>query len=83
MNEITIKIQDLNPSDAELSDLNDQTAQSIVGSGPVSAFGAALATTLGIGINGLRTGQSSSSILQQQIDFGVPAFAVGFFIPGP
>jgi hypothetical protein len=83
MNEITIKIQDLNPSDAELFDLNDQTVQSIVGGGPISAFASAFATTAGIGIYGLGTGQSSRSILAQQVAFGVPAFVGGFLIPGP
>jgi hypothetical protein len=82
MNNVSIEIQELSYDD-ELSDLDDKAVHSIMGSGIIGAVGAALVTTVGIGINGLRTGQSGSSILQQQIDYGVPAFAVGFFLPEP
>jgi hypothetical protein len=83
MEKITIKIQDLNCDDTDLSNLNDKTVESITGSGIFGAFASTFIVTAGIGINGLRTGQSGSSILQQQIDYGVPAFAVGFFLPEP
>jgi hypothetical protein len=83
MNEITLKIQDLNCGNTELSDLNDKTVQSIAGSGPLAGLGAAFGTTLGIGIYGLATNQSTESILTQQAAFGIPAFIGGFLTPGP
>ena len=63
--------------------LGDGESHTIHGGGPISGLAAAFGTTLGIGINGLVTGQSSGSILQQQVAFGVPAFIGGALVPGP
>ena len=83
MNEITIKIQDLNHDSAELSNLDDKAVQSIVGSGLLGGFASASAAVIGVTIDGWRNGRSSAVIMQQQIDYGVPAFAFGFLLPEP
>jgi hypothetical protein len=75
-----IQFKDL---DLEMTEVTDDDLMSVLGSGPISAFASAFATTAGIGINGLVTGQSTSSILSQQATFGVPAFIGGLLIPGP
>ena len=75
-----IQLKDL---DLEMTEVTDDHLILVMGSGPISAFASAFATTAGIGINGLVTGQSTSSILSQQASFGIPAFIGGFLIPGP
>jgi hypothetical protein len=82
MNEITIKIENLDVVNAELSEIDDGLLQLVSGTGPIAGFGAAFGTTLGIGIYGLATGQSTQSIWNQQVIFGGSAFLGGLLVPG-
>jgi hypothetical protein len=83
MSAITIKIENLDVVNAELSEIDDSLLQSLSGSGPISGLGAAFGTTLGIGLYGLATGQSTQSIWNQQVIFGGTAFVGGLLVPGP
>jgi hypothetical protein len=83
MSEITIKIENLEVVDDELLEIDDNSLHSLSGSGILSGLGAAFGTTLGIGIYGLSTGQSTQSIWNQQVIFGGTAFVGGLLVPGP
>ena len=83
MNQITIEIKDLTTVNNELSDIDDSLLRSLSGSGLLTAVGAAFTATLGVGINGLYYGQSTKSILEQQVIYGGTAFIGGFLIPSP
>ena len=83
MNEIAIKIDNLDITNTEMSDLDDNLLNSLSGSGPIAGFAAGFGTTLAIGLYGLSQGQSTKSILDQQIIFGGGAFIGGLLTPGP
>ena len=67
----------------DLTDVSAESLGSILGAGLITGVGAAFGTTLGIGLYGLASGQSTQSIVQQQVLIGGPAFVGGFLTPGP
>jgi hypothetical protein len=83
MSEITIKIDNLDITNTEMSEIDDNLLNSLSGSGPIAGFAAGFGTTLGIGLYGLSKGQSTQSIWEQQVFFGGAAFIGGLLTPGP
>ncbi len=80
---MTVKIKELKPTEQHLVDMKNTELSEIHGGGPIAGLAAGFGTTLAIGVYGLATGQSTSSILQQQAIFGGGAVIGGLLTPGP
>jgi hypothetical protein len=81
MNKNRIKIQNLNIPNAELSNLNEDTAQVISGGGATTGFEFTVTVNSGVATCGFATNPNQRSLTHQQSAFEISPFGSNFFTP--